>query len=369
MSSRSLAEGRRLGVALLGSTGSIGRQAVEVLEQHADRFRVVALATGRNRSELEAQAARLHPAAAALADEAEELELPPGTVRERGSDALEILATRDDVDIVVIARGTPGFSGADLANLVNEAALLAARRGKRHVAMAEFELAKDKVLMGLERRSLVMSEREKKTTAYHEAGHALVTHYTVGSDPLHKVTIVPRGRSLGLTMSLPERDSYGFTKKELEGKVDVMLGGRMAEELVFGKDQTTTGAADDIRRATELARKMVTEFGFSDKLGPLYYQDGEEAGALAPLIAQLRDISPDTARIIDEEVRKIIAESKARVQQILFEHLPNLHTIAKALLANETLTGADVRALLSGAAMVPFEQSLKKSVSTHVGQV
>jgi cell division protease FtsH len=282
---------------------------------------------------------------------------------------LRNVPTAPDVDIAVIARGTPGFSGADLANLVNEAALLAARRGKRHVAMAEFELAKDKVLMGLERRSLVMSERERKTTAYHEAGHALVTHHTSGSDPLHKVTIVPRGRSLGLTMSLPERDRYGFTRKELEGKLDVMLGGRMAEELVFGKDQTTTGAADDIRHATELARKMVTEFGFSDKLGPLHYENGEEGGALAPVIPQLRDISPDTAKMIDEEVRRFIEESKARVQQILSEHLPNLHTIAKALLTHETLTGADVRALLSGAAVVPFEQSLKKSAIAHIGQV
>jgi cell division protease FtsH len=282
---------------------------------------------------------------------------------------LRKVPTAPDVDVVVLARGTPGLSGADLANLVNEAALLAARRGKRSVAMAEFEQAKDKILMGLERRSIVMSENERQTTAYHEAGHALVTYYTPGSDPLHKVTIIPRGRSLGLTMSLPERDRYGFTKKELEAKLDVMFGGRAAEELVFGKDQITTGGADDIRRATELSRRMVTEFGFSDRLGPLHYQDGEDTGAAAPFILQAREISPETARVIDEEVRRIVEESQARAQGILAEHVTELHRVAKALLVNETLTGPDIRALLSGAAVVPFEQNARKSGPAHAGQV
>jgi cell division protease FtsH len=214
-----------------------------------------------------------------------------------------------------------------------------------------------------------MSEKERQTTAYHEAGHALITYYTPGSDPLHKVTIIPRGRSLGLTMSLPERDRYGFTKKELEAKLDVMFGGRVAEELVFGKDQITTGAADDIRRATELARRMVTEFGFSDRLGPLHYQDAEDAGAPMPLVLQPREISPETARIIDEEVRRIVEEGKTRAQSALSEHIADLHRVAKALLVNETLTGPDIRALLSGAAVVPFEQNARKTGTIHVGQV
>jgi cell division protease FtsH len=282
---------------------------------------------------------------------------------------LRKVPTAPDVDVAILARGTPGLSGADLANLVNEAALLAARRGKRSVAMAEFEHAKDKILMGLERRSLVMSEKERQTTAYHEAGHALITYYTPGSDPLHKVTIIPRGRSLGLTLSLPERDRYGFTKKELEAKLDVMFGGRAAEELVFGKDQITTGGADDIRRATELARRMVTEFGFSDRLGPLHYQDAEEVNTPTPLILQAREISPETARLIDEEVRRIVEESQTRAQGVLGEHLTDLHRVAKALLINETLTGPDVRALLSGAAVVPFDQTTRKSGTVHVGQV
>ncbi|MEE9250882.1 MAG: ATP-dependent zinc metalloprotease FtsH, partial [Alphaproteobacteria bacterium] len=181
-----------------------------------------------------------------------------------------------DVVARVIARGTPGFSGADLANLVNEAALLAARKGKRMVTMAEFEESKDKVLMGAERRSMVMTEEEKTLTAYHEGGHALVALYSPGHDPLHKVTIIPRGRALGLTMALPERDRYGFSKKELLAKLAMMFGGRVAEEIVFGKDDITTGAGDDIRQATDLARRMVTEWGMSEKLGPLRYNDNEE---------------------------------------------------------------------------------------------
>jgi cell division protease FtsH len=281
---------------------------------------------------------------------------------------LRNVPTAPDVDILVIARGTSGFSGADLANLVNEAALLAARHGQHFVAMAEFEQAKDKLLMGMERRSVVMSEREKQTTAYHEAGHALVTSYTPGSDPLHKVTIIPRGRSLGLTMSLPERDRYGFTKRELEAKLSVMFGGRAAEELIFGEDNVTTGAADDIRHATELTRRMVAEFGFSDRLGPLAYQDSEQIEAFVPFAARHKNISEETARLLDEECRRVVEEAKSRAKAILVEHLNQLHAVAKALLEHETLTGADVHALLSGAGIVPFEQNLRKPAQASAGE-
>ena len=274
---------------------------------------------------------------------------------------LRNVPTAPDVDVRIIARGTPGFSGADLANLVNEAALLAAKRGKRLVAMAEFEQAKDKLLMGLERRSLVMSEKERRTTAYHEAGHALVTFYTPGSDPLHKVTIVPRGRSLGLTVSLPEADRYGFTKQELDAKLSVMLGGRVAEELVLGADNVSTGAADDIRHATELARRMVAEFGFSEKVGTLTYQESDSAGALIPFIGPQRTMSEETAKLIDSESRRLVDEAKTRARSLLSEHVRQLHTVAETLLQHETLTGADIKALLNGAAIVPFDQSLRTS--------
>src|SRR5579863_8493273 len=196
-----------------------------------------------------------------------------------------------DVEARVIARGTPGFSGADLANVVNEAALLAARRGKRVVTMSELEDAKDKVMMGAERRSMVMSEDEKKTTAYHEGGHALVMLYTEGHEPLHKVTIIPRGRALGVTMFLPEQDKYSHSKYELEARIAGLFGGRVAEELIFGTEKVTTGASDDIRRATSLARRMVTEFGFSDKLGPLRYSDNEEEVFLGHSVAQRKNVS------------------------------------------------------------------------------
>jgi cell division protease FtsH len=272
---------------------------------------------------------------------------------------LRKVPTAPDVDPLVIARGTPGFSGADLANLVNEAALLAARRGNRLVTMAEFDEAKDKLMMGLERRSLAMSEKEKRTTAYHEAGHALVTFHTPGSDPLHKVTIVPRGRSMGLTMSLPERDRYGFTKKELESKLAVMFGGRAAEELVFGEDNVSTGAADDIRHTTELARRMVTEFGFSERLGPLSYQDSEQETGFMPFGRPPKSMSEETAKLIDGETRKLAEAAKGRARNLLGEHVQQLHMIAKALLANETLSGADIRALLGGAPVIPFEQAAR----------
>ncbi|MFZ0694756.1 MAG: ATP-dependent zinc metalloprotease FtsH, partial [Alphaproteobacteria bacterium] len=257
-----------------------------------------------------------------------------------------------DVDAKVIARGTPGFSGADLANLVNEAALLAARRNKRYVTMAELEDAKDKVMMGAERRSMVMTDEEKKLTAYHEGGHALVMLFIEGHEPLHKVTIIPRGRALGMTMFLPERDRFSQSKKELEALMTSLFGGRLAEELVFGEANITTGAQDDIRRATEIARRMVTEFGFSDKLGPLRYSENEQELFLGHSVTQRKNISDHTAQIIDEEIRKFVEASEKRARKILTDHLDDLHKVAKALLEYETLSGDEVRALLRGEPIV-----------------
>ncbi|WP_190261326.1 ATP-dependent zinc metalloprotease FtsH [Defluviicoccus vanus] len=253
-----------------------------------------------------------------------------------------------DVDARVIARGTPGFSGADLANLVNEAALLAARANKRLVAMQDFESAKDKVLMGVERRSMVMTEEEKRLTAYHEAGHALVGLNVPSHDPLHKVTIIPRGRALGLTMSLPERDRYSYSKVELESKLTVLFGGRVAEEIVFGMENVTTGAGNDIRQATEMARRMVTEFGFSDRLGPLRYSDNQEEIFLGHSVTQQKHVSDATARLIDEEVRRLIDEGELRARNILSDHRDDLDRLATALLEYETLSGDEVDTLLKG---------------------
>ncbi len=253
-----------------------------------------------------------------------------------------------DVEARTIARGTPGFSGADLANLVNEAALLAARAGRRVVTMAEFESAKDKVMMGAERRSMVMSDEEKTLTAYHEAGHALVGLNVPKHDPLHKVTIIPRGRALGVTMSLPERDRYGMAKIELESRIAVMFGGRIAEEIIFGPENVTTGASNDIQQATNLARRMVTEWGMSEKLGPLKYSDNEEEVFLGHSVTQRKNVSDATARLIDEEIRRIIDAGENAARRILTEKLADLHKIANALLEYETLSGEEVRALLRG---------------------
>ena len=262
-----------------------------------------------------------------------------------------------DVDARVIARGTPGFSGADLANLVNEAALLAARANKRLVTMMDFEAAKDKVLMGVERRSMVMTEDEKRLTAYHEAGHALVGLNVPSHDPLHKVTIIPRGRALGLTMNLPERDRHSYSKTELESKLAVLFGGRVAEELVFGNDNVTTGAGNDIRQATEMARRMVTEFGFSDKLGPLRYSDNQEEIFLGHAVTQQKHVSDATARLIDEEVRRLIDEGERRAQAILSEHRDDLDRLATALLEFETLSGDEVDTILKGGTICRPEAS------------
>jgi len=253
-----------------------------------------------------------------------------------------------DVDAKVIARGTPGFSGADLANLVNEAALMAARKGKRSVSMSDFEQAKDKVMMGAERRSMVMTEKEKETTAYHEGGHALIALYVPGHDPLHKVTIIPRGRALGVTMSLPEKDRYGFAKRELTSKIAMMFGGREAEQLIYGAENVTTGASDDIRQATNLARRMVTEWGMSEKLGSIRYTENEEEVFLGHSVTQRKNVSDATAKLIDEEIRRIIDEGEATARQILTERIDELHAIAKGLLEYETLSGDEVRAIIKG---------------------
>jgi cell division protease FtsH len=257
-----------------------------------------------------------------------------------------------DVDPKIVARGTPGFSGADLANLVNEAALMAARRGKRAVGMNEFEQAKDKVMMGAERRSMVMTEDEKKLTAYHEAGQAVCMLYAEAHEPLHKVTIVPRGRALGLTMFLPERDKYSQSKQEIKAMMASLFGGRVAEQLIFGEDKVTTGAADDIRRATGIARRMVTEFGFSDKLGPLRYAENEEEVFLGHSVTQRKNVSDATAKIIDDEIRRIVDEAERTAREILNAHLEELHLLAKGLLEYETLSADEIRRIIKGERIV-----------------
>jgi len=256
------------------------------------------------------------------------------------------IALAPDVDVKVIARGTPGFSGADLANLANEAALLAARRNKRLVTMQDFEDAKDKVLMGAERRSMVMTAKEKELTAYHEAGHALVGIYTPGNDPLHKVTIIPRGRALGVTMNLPERDRYSETKTEMKAKLAMMFGGRVAEELIFGKSNITSGASNDILQATQKARSMVVEWGMSEKLGPLRYSENEEDVFLGRSVTQRKSMSDETAKLIDQEIRGFIDEAERHAKKILKKYIKHLHSLAKALLEFETLSGDEVNELI-----------------------
>jgi len=257
-----------------------------------------------------------------------------------------------DVDARVLARGTPGFSGADLANLVNEAALRAARVGKRLVTMADFEYAKDKVLMGTERRSMAMTDEEKKLTAYHEAGHALVALHVPKTDPLHKVTIIPRGRALGVTMQLPERDHLSHTKLFLESRLAILFGGRIAEEIIFGPENVTTGAASDIQVATQMARGMITAYGMSDKLGRVRYQANEQEVFLGHAVTQTQNVSEATAQIIDQEVRRLIEEAEAHAKRILTEHLDDLHMIAKALLEYETLSNDEIGQILRGEPVV-----------------
>ena len=253
-----------------------------------------------------------------------------------------------DVEPKIIARGTPGFSGADLANLVNEAALLAARRNKKVVTMKELEEAKDKVMMGAERKSLVMSDEEKELTAYHEAGHAIVGINSPASDPIHKATIIPRGRALGMVMRLPEKDRLSVTREKLKSDLAVAMGGRVAEELIFGYDKVTSGASSDIQYATKIARNMVTSWGMSDKIGPLFHGDDQDEVFLGYSLGKDRHMSEKTANMIDEEVKTIVEEAHDLAKRILTENIDKLHKLAKSLLEYETLSGPEINDLLAG---------------------
>ena len=256
----------------------------------------------------------------------------------------------------IIARGTPGFTGADLANLVNEGALLAARRNKRFVTMQEMEDAKDKVLMGIERKSMVMTDEEKKLTAYHEAGHAIVAIHSKESDPVHKATIIPRGLAMGMVMRLPESDRISMSKIKLKADLAVAMGGRIAEELIFGPSKVTTGASSDISMATNIARKMVTEWGMSDKLGPLAYGENEQEIFLGHSVTQKKNISENTAQEIDKEIKKIIDESYKKARSIIKKNINQLHKLAKGLLHYETLTGEEIKDIIKG-------KKIKKSIT------
>jgi len=255
-----------------------------------------------------------------------------------------------DVETKVIARGTPGFSGADLSNLVNEAALMAARKNRRMVTMRDFEEAKDKVMMGAERRSMVMTEEEKRNTAYHEGGHALVALTVPSADPVHKVTIIPRGRALGMVMQLPEGDRYSMNFEQMTSRLAIMMGGRVAEEIIFGKDKVTSGASSDIQAATGLARNMVTRWGYSDKLGLVSYGDNQEEVFLGHSVSRTQNVSEETANIIDAEVKRLVNSGYEEAKRILTEKLEDLHTLAKALLEYETLSGDEVIGALKGVA-------------------
>jgi cell division protease FtsH len=254
----------------------------------------------------------------------------------------------DDVKPALIARGTPGFSGADLANLVNEAALFAARANRRVVGMDEFERAKDKIMMGAERRSMVMTEQEKRMTAYHEAGHAIVGITVPEHDPVYKVTIIPRGRALGVTQFLPEQDRYSMSKRRIESGIATLFGGRIAEELIFGADSVTTGASNDIERATDLARNMVTKWGLSDKLGPLTYSEESGEVFLGRSVTQTKQVSDETAHAIDQEVRRVIQSNYERARDILTTNLDKLHAMAEALVKFETIDESQIKDIMAG---------------------
>ncbi len=253
-----------------------------------------------------------------------------------------------DVDSLVIARGTPGFTGADLANLVNEAALLSARRNRKVVTMQELEEAKDKVMMGAERKSMVIRDEEKRLTAYHEAGHAVVSLHCPASDPIHKATIIPRGRALGMVMRLPENDRLSLTRERAKADMAVAMGGRVAEELIFGYDKVTSGASSDIRMATKMARSMVMEWGMSDKIGPLFHASDQEEVFLGHSVARQKNVSEETANIIDSEVKSLVEEGYTHAKDILNKHKDQLEMIAQALLEHETLSGDDIRDLIAG---------------------
>ncbi len=272
-----------------------------------------------------------------------------------------------DVDPLTIARGTPGFSGADLANLVNEAALFAARENARDVRMDFFERAKDKIMMGSERRSMIMSEEEKKLTAYHESGHAIVGLSVPDHDPVHKVTIIPRGRALGVTMFLPEQDRYSHSKLSLESKLASLFGGRVAEELIFGSEKVTTGASNDIQRATALARDMVTKYGLSSALGPMTYAEEEEEVFLGRSVSQHKNVSDETARKIDVAVREVIDTAYNRARQILTDDTEKLHTMAAALLQYETIDKEQIAAIMEGREPGPPRDWRPRDSNTGMG--
>jgi len=265
---------------------------------------------------------------------------------------LQKVPVESNIEVMDIARGTPGFSGADLANLVNEAALFAARANKRKVAMAELEKAKDKIMMGAERRSMVMDENEKKLTAYHEAGHAIVGLSVPEHDPVYKVSIIPRGRALGVTMFLPEQDRYSHSKRRLESQLSSLFGGRIAEELIFGSESVTTGASNDIMRSTEIARKMVTSWGLSE-LGPLTYGEEEEEVFLGRAMNKRKEMSDQTAQQIDNEVRKIIDRNYNRAKDILVSNMDKLHLMAQSLIKYETIDIQQIREIMSGKEPTP----------------
>lgn len=282
-----------------------------------------------------------------------------------------------NVNAKTLARGTPGFSGADLANLVNEAALLAARKDKRTVGMDDFEGAKDKIMMGAERKSMVMTEEEKKLTAYHEAGHAIVAIHEKESDPIHKATIIPRGRALGLVMRLPEGDRISMSKAKLKADLSVAMGGRIAEEIIFGEEAVTTGASSDISMATNIARRMVTEWGMSDKLGPLRYTSDQEEVFLGHSVSQSKNMSDDTAALVDSETRIIVENAYSRAKEILTRHLDQLHMLAKALLEYELLSGDEIKDILAGKPIIradiedeaPIDKGPKSSVPKAKGGI
>lgn len=277
-----------------------------------------------------------------------------------------------NIDARIIARGTPGFSGADLANLVNEAALLAARRGKSVVSMDEFEDAKDKVMMGAERRSMAMSDEEKKLTAYHEAGHAIVALHEPASDPIHKATIIPRGRALGLVMRLPEGDRVSLAREKIHADLAVAMGGRIAEEIIFGYDKVTTGASSDIQHATDMARNMVTQWGMSDALGPLKYAANQEEVFLGHSVAQQQNMSEETAKLIDAEVKRIVEEAYASATKTLKDNMDELEALAQGLLEYETLSGDDIQKIIKGEKPVretPTSQKPKKRKTSKTTSV
>jgi cell division protease FtsH len=271
-----------------------------------------------------------------------------------------------DVEVRTIARGTPGFSGADLANLVNEAALMAARKNRRMVTQRDFEDAKDRVMMGAERKSMAMTDEEKRLTAYHEGGHALIALNVPATDPVHKATIIPRGRALGMVMQLPERDQLSMSYEQMTSRLAILMGGRMAEELIFGKEKITSGASSDIDQATRLARAMVTKWGFSDKLGVVSYGENQDEVFLGHSVSRTQNVSEETARLIDEEVKRLVQGGFDEARRILTEKLDDLHTLAKTLLEYETLTGDEIINALKGVPPVRDAEDAKRPAGPSV---